>query len=200
MKTYLTAALLATALVSTVKAANITYNVDLSGGGVTVIGTITTDGALGSIFQNSIVNFDLVVSDGITTSDINATHGYFGESDPGALFQATNSELTYDAAGTPGFELFWGPGLNSFFCLAASSAGCGNSPTYSSPGYGVGLNWGSGSQALYTVPESGVFVVGTTGSAPEPATAMLLIGGLGISLLVRKRMLAETTKASPSRS
>lgn len=165
---------------------------------MSVIGTITTDGTIGTISEVDLQGpgWDLFVSDGSTTTEITAANGYFGTSDPANLFQATSSELTYNAAGGTGYDLFWGPGTDSFFCLQAAG-GCSRADD-SDPGYAVSLNSGASSPLVYNVPESGVFVVGTTegASAPEPAPGMLMIGGLGISLLVRSRIGAQATKTN----
>src|ERR1039458_10347298 len=53
------------------QAGPITYNLnDSFGGGASAVGTITTDGAVGVLAASDVLNWNIVLNDGLTTFDL----------------------------------------------------------------------------------------------------------------------------------
>ena len=61
---------------STPALASVVYNIDMTGGGITLTGTITADGATGVLQPSDIVNFDLNASGTVSLAISSATTGF----------------------------------------------------------------------------------------------------------------------------
>ena len=170
--------LLAAALMAVcgVASANIIYDVDLSGGGETLKGTITTNGTLGALTVADIVAWSLsaagtvalsVVSPGNDLCQVAAFGGC------GVTAEADGT-LVETGAGTAAYMAFYGGALQTppaiaFFPDSAPITLDGRTSTEIPTGQGT--------------------VLGTSSSVPEPPTAILLVVGLVglVSVYMRAR-------------
>jgi hypothetical protein len=157
------------ALTTGAQAAPITYNVDLIVGDGSATGSITTNGSLGILSNGAIIDWDLLLDDGITTFTLDGTSNS-ERSIVGTGLVATSSELTFNFSGA-GFVLFQNPSTGSginYLCFAG--VGCG--------GPASAINLATSIQRSDTTPMSGVQTIGVTATTPEPASLVLLSMGL----------------------
>ena len=183
---------------STAAQANIVYNInqtstvpevggELSPLSDTVLGTITTDGTIGLLQSNNILDWDLHLNDNLYpaySSELTpGNSGIYVDSGNGLSASATGLSFDFSASGAvfaiQGLTYGFSSGYQ-YFCFQASGGPCVNGETIVPYNYavdGVSATGFSGS-----VPLSG---------APEPATwAMMLLGlgGLGATLRSRRAM------------
>jgi hypothetical protein len=123
------------------RASDITYDVNVTGIGFdhgSVIGTLETDGTIGTLVASDFLSWNLEVSEPGTTS-FDLTNGDSTLSLSGDAFSATSTELQYDFGVIGNFEIADGgdafgldstsnPNNNFLFILPAQSA----SPEYMS--------------------------------------------------------------------
>ncbi|MDO6693560.1 PEP-CTERM sorting domain-containing protein [Aliiglaciecola sp. 3_MG-2023] len=156
--------------------ASLIYNVErvIGAGGVT--GSITTDGFLGTLATNNIIDWDLTLNDGSNTFNLIGPGNVGTNSDlliNGSSLTATNTDLLFDFSGV-GLVLFQNPftgsGIN-FWCVEGVNSACASS--------------GSSTESLYLssmsyVVNSGVVSIASTSSqsVPEPLSLALLCMGL----------------------
>jgi PEP-CTERM motif len=179
----------ATAMAAAVSPADATtYNVDRTIGAGSVVGTITTDGATGTIGYNDFIAWNLVLTGaGATTTITNI--------DPGAAVWGQNGDITADAtnihfnfsAGDGGFLVFQdGKGSgNSYWCVNSTNGGCLQSESV------VPQNFMDPGAQFATLSGNQV-IASTTGAVPEPATwALMVMGfaGLGYASFRQSRTL-----------
>lgn len=176
-------------------AATIVYSVNNSVGSVgQVTGTITTDGATGTISAANILAWNLnVAGNGASTLLTNANSGVFGG---GTALSATTSKLSFNFSDpTASFLLF-----QSSFSSGTQYACEASTPAFSTPCY-QGLSAVPASyndpSAQYSGQGAGGVLLGTLdiGSAiPEPATWALMLLGFGMTgFAMRKRSNVRTT-------
>lgn len=164
--------LLAAALMTLcgVASANIIYNIDISGGGETVMGTITTDGTLGALTVASIAAWNLNAAGPIVLT-VASPGNFLCQTSPdggcGVTAEADGT-LVQTGGGTGAFIAFYGgvlgdPPLIAFFTTDAEVLLTADPPI------------------VALIPTGQGTVLGTAASAPEPPTAILL--GLGLACL-----------------
>jgi hypothetical protein len=155
--------LLAAALMAVcgVASANIIYNVDISGGGEEVKGTITTDGASGPLVAADFVSWSLTASGGINFVD--------GGPPPGANCGGLGCGVA-----VVGGEIAYTGGVSTFVAFGDIA--------------GTSIDFGDASVDVHGLGPGDVvhiqmfspYAIGSA-SVPEPPTAILL--GIGLACL-----------------
>lgn len=114
MKKLLTPILALAMLLAITKGAQatpITYNVNLTLGNGSATGSITTNGSVGILGTGHILDWDLLLNDGITTFALDGTTNS-ARSVVGSGLVATLTELTFDFSSS-GYLLFQNPSTGS---------------------------------------------------------------------------------------
>lgn len=162
-------------------ATNITYNVNLNFGGATATGTVTTDGALGTLTQSDLVGFDLTLSDGVTT-----LHGVDGMiSFDVAPLTATADDLLFDFTNSRNGLLFWMPNSSGYLCFVGTGWTCSGAPGTAE----ININNTHHVSGDFSGVES-ILTSNASANAPEPGSLMLAATGLVGALGVARRRLA----------
>jgi hypothetical protein len=163
------------------------YNVDITSGSNSIVGSITTDSATGSLGTGNITDWSLLIS--VSGSSFDLLGPVSGNNSQvvvyGSAFTATGTGLFYDFSSSgPGFSAvdFQNPGIGSginYFCLNGAAGNCSGNPS----AIGINAN-GNGS----FIPESGNVQIGAVGAVPEPSTwAMMILGFAGIGFMAYRR-------------
>jgi hypothetical protein len=161
--------LLAAALMGVcgVATANIIYNVDISGGGETMTGTITTDGAPGTLSLFDFVSWSLSASGPVSFSVFPSS--FFACEPAGCGIDVVGSSLLFDGSSTNG--------------LVLDTPGPATLPFVEFLSFEIFVSAGAHSHIFFlTTP----YTVGHA-SAPEPPSAILLGIGLACLVFARKR-------------
>ncbi|HML18250.1 MAG TPA: PEP-CTERM sorting domain-containing protein [Bryobacteraceae bacterium] len=167
-------------------AAPVTFNVNLTIGSGSVTGTIETDGTIGTLAQSDILNWDLLLNDGVSTFTLlGPLSGNNSAIDfAGTDLSETSTQLLFNFSGSIGGFLLQNPGIGSgknYFCAQTAGSGL----CISGSGEGVEVN----SEDTEQITDlSGSQVIGSlSGSTvPEPSTLGLL--GVGaLTLLLRRK-------------
>jgi hypothetical protein len=165
---------------------DITYNVNQTEGIFAVSGTVTTDGAIGTLGNTDIVAWDLTLNSfpAILLDTNNSTAEVIG-----SALTATATELTFDFTfgGTSNSGLiFHDPSYVSWWDVVSQ-------PPYA--GYEAIAEFNGLSTEQYTYT-AGTQVVASGGvSTPEPSTSGLMLSGvglLGLMMVMRKRFIPQT--------
>ncbi len=169
-------------------AANITYNVNLTIGAGSATGDIVTDGTIGFLTKDDIVDWNLLLNTGTTSFDVTRSNGEVAGITDSAL-SATATQLLFDfdvvsISSSIFFASLTFPQPEYELCIAASANTC----VSGSPAGAEQINYftfsGVGDTSDFAVL-SGTQVIGTaTGSGsgtPEPSTVVLF--GAGFTLL-----------------
>ncbi len=183
-------ALAATLAPAVLRAANITYAVSETVGAGSVTGSITTDGAIGTLATADIVNWNLILNDGVhATFDLEGpTSGNnSGEAVVGSDLTATATQLLFNfSASDSGYFLLQYPSVgsgNAFVCYISNLACDG-----SDPGNDVSLSSQSPISNEQWTSLTGTDVIAGASATPEPGSLTLLgVGLLGLMML-RKRL------------
>jgi hypothetical protein len=163
--------------------ANTVYNVDLTGFGGSIVGTIVTDGTIGAIKDSNLVSYSLTLSEGSYSALITGSQPSSSSNLNGISWASTTSAggLYFDFG--PGSQYFFlgDPGASSpsWVCFTGSGSGCGHGD----------IEMRINGSPLF---ESGSFYQGSTeiGQAPLPAALPLFatgVAGLGLLGWRRKR-------------
>jgi hypothetical protein len=193
-------ALLVFAFVSAGRASTITYDVDLTTGTASVTGFIETDGTIGTLASTNFLDWNLEVDDGISSFDLlgplegsNSFVEGSGDSASGSLAALTFDTSTDDTS----ILLFFSNDSTALFCAQDQGRGCDGSP----PGT---LAWNANQTARpqpggnVFITTDGVTTIGTaeTTGTPEPSTLMLMVAALGISTLLRNRLVSSSRSST----
>jgi hypothetical protein len=167
------------------------YNVNRTIDGGSVVGTITTDGATGTIDPSDFIAWDLTLTGvGATTTITNNDTGaaVWGQ---GADITADASQVSFNFSGSDSGFLVFQDGImsgNTYWCVDSTSDTCTASEAV------VPQRYTDSSAQFATL--SGVQVIASAaGAAPEPATwALMLLGfvGLGYAGFRQSRTRAAT--------
>ena len=148
-----------------VASANIIYNVDISGGGETVTGTITTDGTIGALTAASIVAWNLSASGPAVLSVVSpGNHECQGSAFGGCGVTAEADGTLVETGSTP------------FAVTAFYGGALGQPPSIEFAPSAVFVEITADEIAV--IPTGQGTVLGSSSSAPEPPTAILLAIGL----------------------
>lgn len=158
------------------------YSVNRTIGAGSVVGTIETDGTLGTLGTSNVLDWSLTINDG-TAGDFLLTNANSVLSISGSLLSATATGLVFDFSGFNGFVLFQNPHIGStinFWCMEGVGPIC--------TGIGDGTESVRRTSTVFTTHQSAV-QVGTLQAnvVPEPATLALVLAAAGIAVGVRRR-------------
>jgi len=124
--------------------ADIVYNVNLTVGIGSAIGTITTDGTVGtSLSTVDITGWNLALNDGLTTTALQGPATNQSVQIRGTIFTATATGLFFDFSSTqsPGDVLFDNAnGSGAFLCFTDAAAACASFQNTSAITIGIGLS------------------------------------------------------------
>jgi hypothetical protein len=153
------------------------YNVNRTIDGGSVIGTITTDGATGTINPSDFIAWDLQLSgpgSTVTISSSDAIHAVYGS---GVDITADATQVSFNfSASDSGFLVFqqvMGSG-QTYWCVNSNNGTCNDNESVVPQGF---LD-----PSAQFATRSGIQVIASaTGAAPEPATwALTLLGFAGL--------------------
>jgi hypothetical protein len=168
----------AAALVAAVAPANATvYNVNETIGLGAVIGTITTDGATGTISPSDFTAWGLqLVGLGVTTIITSADMGAkaWGQ---GVDITADATHVSFNFSGNDSGFLVFQDGMgsgNTYWCVNSTNGGCLQSESV------VPQNFGDMS-AQFVTRSGNQIIASAAGAVPEPATwALMVLGFAGL--------------------
>lgn len=153
------------------------YLVNQHEGAASITGYITTNGSVGNIGSGDMLDWNLVLNDGI--SSFTLTHGNSLIYGPSSWI-ASSTDLSFDFSGTGKMALFQNPYVGSgqnYWCLDSASGGCGGASSAS--------DW-KVNGALIVHQYTGVQSIAH--AVPEPSTYAMLGAGLGlIGFAARRR-------------
>ncbi len=172
------------------RAADITYDVNLTIGAGSVTGDIITDGTIGTLFDSDIVDWNLLVNDGTHTFDLtgplSGDNSAFDVTLEGLT--ATATDLLYDFDNGNEAEFYYTGFLPVNVCFISSGA-----PDCTGSGYGAGealivcqvypgCYGSSDSDSQYAALTGTQVIAGPESSpgTPEPSTCVLLSIGFGV--------------------
>jgi hypothetical protein len=168
----------AAALAAAAVPANATvYNVDRTIDGGSVVGTITTDGATGTISPSDFTAWDLVLSGPgsiVTISSGDAIHAVYGS---GVDITADATQVSFNFSASDGgflvFQQTMGSG-QTYWCVNSNNGTCNDNESVVPQGF-------MDPSAQFATRSGNLVIASATGAAPEPATwALMLLGFAGL--------------------
>ena len=171
-------------------AQDITYNVDDIIGAGSVVGTVTTNGTLGTLKTVQVVAWDLTLTApnlaGGPSVVLTNSDGTFAQYSKGGL-SATATTLSFNYGGT-GYGFFFSDSSNfDYWCGASSGASSCNFET--DPAETIGPSSTNGDADAQVLSEAGIGekVIGTVSAVPAPTTLVMLSAGLAALGVVRRQ-------------
>jgi hypothetical protein len=167
------------------------YNVSIAVGSGSVSGFIQTNGAVGTLSAADITNWNLLLNDGSSSFDLVGSNSQLLVG--GTSFSATATDLLFNFSNSSSdFVLFQNPSIGSsenWLCFEGTSNGCSGSPS------SINLRVGFGSVQI--LGETGVQVVATSATVPEPGSFVLLgVNLLGAALIGQAWKVCEAGSSS----
>jgi len=174
---------------STAYATPITYNVNQTIGLGGVVGTITTDGTIGSLANANILDWTLTISDGTAVGPLTLRGPLSGQNSAvqifGSSFTASLTNLFFNFSNTTHDTVqFQNPNLGSgmnVWCLEGALDGCiGNNSSQTVERLDFA--------AKVSVAQSGVqsIAAAQTAAVPEPTTLLLVGSGAAVGAARRR--------------
>jgi hypothetical protein len=168
------------------RAGDITYQVDqgpLGINGATIVGTVETDGTIGTLAAGDLLSWNLLLSDGVGDT-FTLTPGDSGVTITGTATTATASLLQFNYDTPPSADA----GDLGYFEILDAAAGWGwglATPGNQSVGGVIQPNPDLGTVGLLSLDAQPI----TIGVAvPEPSSYGFMMIGLGLLVLMRKRI------------
>ena len=172
------------------QASDITYNLDINYSNVSAVGTITTDGTIGSLSAGNVVDFSVVITEGSNNVDVTKAAANF-EINGGTT--ATASGLFFDFTSGSYFVLQAPVGNatvnRGYLCLQAPSGNCDINGEGNAVG-NISIQVPFGDDRGVFENMSGVQEFASVGAVatPEPGSLALLgTGVLGFAGVLRRR-------------
>jgi PEP-CTERM motif len=159
-------------------AGDISYNVNFTVGAGSVHGFIQTNGAVGTLSVGDIVNWNLLLNDGVSSFDLMGTSNSALDLG-GTGFSATTTNLLFNFS-SASFVLFQNPAISSginFLCFEGREPCSGNPSS-------INLATAEGFRNIQVLPEEGVQIVGIAGTSATPEPSSLLLFGTSLLGLV----------------
>lgn len=157
-------------------ATDITYRVDVSVAGGSVMGTITTDGTRGPLRGLNIVSFNLTLFDGEARATLmNGVDGGEALTFGNLALTATPTQLMYDFNLDNAAVDFQATPCPPVWSLQGPMTE--TSPCTGIPGTGMIVQAGPGTHAAF-MSEVGTRKIGTASAVPEPGSLGLMVTGL----------------------
>jgi PEP-CTERM motif len=153
------------------------YNVNRTIDGGSVVGTITTDGATGTINPSDFTAWDLVLSgpgSTVTISSSDAIHAVYGQ---GVDITADGTQVSFNFSASDGgflvFQQTMGSG-QTYWCVNSNNSTCNDNESVVPQGFM--------DPSAQFATRSGIQVIASTaGTVPEPGTwALMLLGFAGL--------------------
>jgi hypothetical protein len=154
------------------RADDITYNMNLTVGTGFATGTITTDGTIGTLAARDILGWNLLVNDGTSTVNISSTGITPVTNLFGVDLTATPTAILFDFEGADGGQ----------FTLSDATCSLTTCAVVAFEHGGLYVEGPTGAIAFASPPFNDV--IATT---PEPGTAVLLLTGIGLTLMIGDR-------------
>jgi PEP-CTERM motif len=168
----------AAALATAASPANATvYNVNRTIDGGSVVGTVTTDGATGTIDPSDFTAWNLVLTgpgSTMTISSNDAAHAVYGS---GVDITASATQISFNFSASDGGFLVFQQVMNSgqtYWCVNSDSGTCKDNESVVPQGF-------MDTSAQFADREGTQVIATAAGAVPEPATwALMLLGFAGL--------------------
>lgn len=185
MRTSLATALLAGAILALplkAGASPITYTLNDAVGSGGITGTITTNGAIGTLSESDLTAWNVIVSDGTNAFDLTGTNSTLSVG--GADLSASTTQLLFDFGDVAGGYLFMqSPQIGEngpYACFISNFPGC-----FETSAIVLNSTFGTDGPGNPYAAMTGDQVIGS--AIPEPGTVLLLGMGLAGFLAIGRR-------------